>query len=82
MTQPIQIAVILPLLFSVTLGWNDNLHTGSNSIGNDGIDIIAPVGRQRLRGYSLYQVNSFFTISSGTLVISILTGIPFASTAR
>lgn len=67
MTQPIQIAVILPLLFSVTFGWNNNFHTGSNSIGNDGIGIIAPVGQQRPRGYSLYQVNSFFAISSGTL---------------
>lgn len=59
--------VVIPLLFVVALGWNDNLHTSFGSKGNDGIGIIAPVGQQCPRGDSINQVNSFFAISSGTL---------------
>lgn len=48
---------------------------------------VVPLGpvairKQCFSGYSFNQVNSFFAISSGTSVISTLTGIPFASTER
>ena len=52
MMQPIQIAVIPPLLFSVALGRSGNFHTGSGSIVNAGISIMAPAGQRRPRGYS------------------------------
>ena len=67
MAQPIQIAVVQALLFSATFGWNHDLYPSGSDIGNDFVSIITPVSQQRPCGYSLYQVNSFFAIRSGTL---------------
>ena len=67
MAQPIQIAVILPLFFSVPFGRNHNLYPGSERIGNDLICIIGPVSQQRPGGYALYQMYRFFAICFGAL---------------
>lgn len=58
---------MLPLLLSVSFEWNHDLHAGSNSTGYDLVSIIAPVSQQCSGSDPLYQVHSFFAISSGTL---------------
>ena len=67
MAQPVQIAVILPLFFSVPFGRNHNLYPGSECIGNDLICIIGPVSQRCSGGYALYQMCRFFAICFGAL---------------
>ena len=67
MPQPIQITVVISLLFTVTPSGNDNFHACAMGIGNDLIGVIPSVRQQYLSRYSLNQVNSLFAISSGTL---------------
>ena len=67
MTEPIQITVILPLLFAISFGRNYNIHLDTSSIGYDLVRVVPPISQQCLCRYPLDQVNSFFAISSGTL---------------
>ena len=67
MTKPIQITVIRPLLFAISLGRNDNIHPRVSSIGYDLVGVVPAISQRCLCGYSVNQVNSFFAISSGTL---------------
>ena len=66
MSQPIEIFVVLTELLTVFGGQDDGFHTSRNGIGQNFICIIAPIGRQGFRGDSLNQVDSVFTIRSGT----------------
>ena len=52
--------------FTVLLRRDHRLHPRRNRIGQDIIRVIATVCQQDLRGNTLYQVDSFFTIRSGT----------------
>lgn len=45
MAQPIQIAVIRSLLFSVPFGWNHDFHPSGSGTGNDFVSIIALVSQ-------------------------------------
>lgn len=67
MAQAIQISVVFPLFFAISLRWNDDLHPGGHGVGNDFVRIITPISQQCFGGYSLDQMDSFFAISSGTL---------------
>ena len=66
MTQFIEIFIIVTLFFAIPLGRNHRFHPCRNRIGQDIIRIIASVCQQDLRRNPLYQVDSFFTIRSGT----------------
>ena len=67
MALAIQISVVFPLFFAISLRWNDDLHPGGYGVGNDFVRIITPISQQCFGGYSLDQMDSFFAISSGTL---------------
>ena len=66
MTQFIEIFIIVTLFFTVLLRRDHRFHPRRNRIGQDIICVIAPVCQQDLRRNTLYQVDSFFTIRSGT----------------
>ena len=66
MTDPIQILIVSPLLLSVLLGRDDNLHPCGNSVSNDFVCVVTTVCQQRFSGYPLNQMDSFLAISSGT----------------
>ena len=66
MTQFIEIFVIVTLFFTVFLRRNNGFHLCRNRIGQDIICVITPICQQSLCGNTLYQVDSFFTIRSGT----------------
>ena len=63
----VQIAVIFTLLGPIAFGRDHRLHMSVQSIGNDLIRVVATICQQRLRVNPLDQVDSFFTIRSGTL---------------
>ena len=67
MAQLIQILIIIPLLRSVPF-WRDNdFHAALEGIRHNVIGIVAAVGQKRPGRYPLYQMDSLFTICSGTL---------------
>ena len=66
MTQLIEIFIIVTLFFAVSLGRNHRFHPSRNRIGQDIICVIATVCQQDFRRNTLYQVDSFFAIRSGT----------------
>lgn len=67
MTEPIQITVILPFLFAISLGRNNNVHPNTSGISYDLVDIIPTISQQCFRRYSVNQGNRFFGINSGIL---------------
>ena len=67
MAKPIQIKVVLPLLFAISFCRNDDIHSGTSSISNNLVGVIPAISQQCFRRYAINQVNSFFAISSGTL---------------
>jgi|GEM_PF-3397912 len=67
MAQSIQISVVFPLFFAISLGRNDDLHPDGHGIGNDFVRIITPISQKCICGYPLDQMESFLAISSGTL---------------
>ena len=66
MAQFIEIFVIVALFFAVLLRWNHGFHPRRNRICQNIICVITPICQQSLCGNTLYQVDSFFTIRSGT----------------
>ena len=66
MTQFIEVFIIVTLFFAVLLRRDHRFHPCRNRIGQDIICVIAPVCQQGFRRNTLYQVDSFFTIRSGT----------------
>ena len=66
MTQFVEISVVLALFLTVLFGRNHSLHTRRNCIGQDIICVITPICQQDFGGNALNQVDSFFTIRSGT----------------
>ena len=67
MAKSIQITVVLPLPFAISLGRDNNVHPNTSSISYDLVGIISTISQQCFRRYAINQVNSFFAISSGTL---------------
>ena len=79
MSQSIQIMVVIPPFFTVSFRRDNNLHPCSNGIGKDLIGIVAnrvPADIPSIRWIASLQS------ARVPSVISTLTGIPFASTAR
>ena len=66
MTQFIEIFIIVTLFFTVLFRWDHRFHPSRNRIGQDIICVIATVCQQDFRRNTLYQVDSFFAIRSGT----------------
>ena len=66
MTQFVEVFVVLALFLAVLFWGNHSLHTCRNCIGQDIICVITPIRQQDFRGNTLNQVDSFFTIRSGT----------------
>ena len=66
MTQFIEIFIIVTLLFTVLLRRDHGFHPHGNCIGQDIIRVITPICQQSFRRNTFYQVDSFFTIRSGT----------------
>ena len=66
MAQLVEVFVVFTLFLAV-LFWRDyGLHTCRNCIGQDVICVITPIRQQNFCGNTLNQVDSFFTICSGT----------------
>ncbi len=66
MAQLVELFVVFTLFLAV-LFWRDyGLHTCRNCIGQDVICVITPIRQQNFCGNTLNQVDSFFTICSGT----------------
>ena len=65
-TQFIEIFIIVALFFTVLLRRNHGFHPCRNRIGQDIICVITPIRQQSFCGNTFYQVDSFFTIRSGT----------------
>lgn len=59
--------VILPFLFAISLGRNNNVHPNTSGISYGSVGIIPAISQQCFRRYSVNQVNRFFAINSGTL---------------
>ena len=66
MTQFIEILIIATLFFTVLFRRDHRLHPSRNRISQDIICVITPVCQQDFRRNTLDQVDSFFTIRSGT----------------
>ena len=66
MTQFIEIFIIVTLFLTVLLRRNHRFHPCRNRIGQNIICVITPIRQQTFRRNTLYQVDSFFTIRSGT----------------
>ena len=66
MAQFIEIFIVVALFFTILLRWDHRFHPCRNRIGQNLICVIAPVCQQSFRRNALDQVDSFFTIRSGT----------------
>ena len=66
MTQLIEIFIIATLFFAVLFRWNHGFHPRRKRIGQDIICVITPLRQQSFCRNTLYQMDSFFTIRSGT----------------
>ncbi len=66
MAQLVEVFIVFTLFLSVLFWRNYGLHTCRNCIGQDVICVITSVCQQSLCGNTFYQVDSFFTIRSGT----------------
>ncbi len=56
----------MALLLAVLLWWDHGFHTCRNRIGQDIICVITPIRQQVFCRNTFNQVDSFFTIRSGT----------------
>ena len=66
MTRPVQIFIILASFLPIAFRWNNRLHACIESIGNNLIGVISPIRQQRFCVNAFDQMDSFFTICSGT----------------
>ena len=66
MAQSVEIFIVIPLFLAVSLWRNYSFHARRCRIGQNIICVIASISQQRFRGDPLNQMDSFFTISSGT----------------
>ncbi|WP_289747699.1 hypothetical protein, partial [uncultured Bacteroides sp.] len=67
MTQFVEVFVVFAFLLAVLFWRNQGFHTCRNRISQDIICVITPISQQNFCGNALNQVDSFFTIRSGTL---------------
>ena len=66
MTQLVEVFVVFTLFLAVLFWRNYGLHAYRNCIGQDVICVITPIRQQNVCGNTLNQMDSFFTICSGT----------------
>ena len=66
MTQFVEVFVVFTLFLAVLFWRNHGLHTSRNCISQDIICVIAPIRQQDFCANTFNQVDSFFTICSGT----------------
>ncbi len=66
MTQFIKVFITVTLFFTILPWRNHGLHPCRNQIGQDIIYVLPLICQQSFCGSTLYQVDSFFTIRSGT----------------
>ena len=66
MAHFIQMLVIFSLLLTVTLGRDNNTHSGQRCFLNEFVCIITSISQQIFRREAIYQSDSLLTIRNGT----------------